>query len=26
MRLLEKLDNVDNLDVDTLKSTLGLIK
>jgi len=26
MRLLEKLDNVDNLDVETLKSTLGLIK
>ncbi|CDW73079.1 fha domain containing protein [Stylonychia lemnae] len=26
MRLLEKLDNVDNIDMDTLKSTLGLIK
>lgn len=26
MRLLEKLDDVENIDVDTLKSTLGLIK
>eukprot|EP00347_Sterkiella_histriomuscorum_P005853 403355024 len=26
MRLLEKLDDVDNMDVDTLKQTLGLIK
>lgn len=26
MRMLEKLDDVENIDVDTLKSTLGLIK
>lgn len=26
MRLLEKLDDMENIDMDTLKSTLGLIK
>lgn len=26
MRLLEKLDDVDNIDMETLKSTLGLVK
>lgn len=26
MKLLEKLDDVENIDVETLKSTLGLIK
>ena len=26
MRLLQKLDNVENMDVDLLKQTLGLIK
>lgn len=26
MKLLQNLDDVDNIDVDTLKSTLGLIK
>jgi len=26
MKMLEKLDDVDNIDLDTLKNTLGLIK